>query len=302
MQEAEEEEQDHQNDINAADPSAGAINPDEVEKTDQIAKEDEESEAPALEGGVTIEALETGAVSDEVLNVLLEDTIKEEAFPEQLQMLEEASSKDEMPAGPDEEVKTKEQLEAGVQADADDEDDVADVPDDGTVPTAEEPVPEGNNIKVTESAADEGLVTDGKPDVLADAEEDGTNLEDLVANANAATEEAEAEEAPEGEVIDHLPTPEAVQELMEELGTPDIDLSVTGMESEYAESFGQWDEQDDPDNELTDEAMYEQQHMDEMADGTDPSMFTTTEGDIDDSDTDVARRRRRAAETTYTPV
>ena len=301
MLEAQEEEDDHNSDENAADPSAGVIKRDEVETSDQIAKKDEESEAPALAGGVSIDDLEKG-VSDEVLNTLLEDTIKPEAAPEQLQMLDEAASKDEMPAGPDEEVKTKEQLEAGVQADDDDEDDVADVPDDGTVPTAEEPVPEGNNIKATESVADEGLVTDGKPDVLADAEEDGTNLEDLVANANAATEEAEAEEAPEGEVIDHLPTPEAVQELMEELGTPDIDLSVTGMESEYAESFGQWDEQDDPDNELTDEAMYEQQHMDEMADGTDPSMFTTTEGDIDDSDTDVARRRRRAAETTYTPV
>jgi hypothetical protein len=300
---AEEEEEDHKNDVNAADPSVGTINRDEVETTDQIAKKDEESEAPALQGGVTIEALESGEVDDEVLNILLEDTIKEEAFPEQLQLFEEAASKDEMPAGPDEETKSKEQLEAGVQADADDEDDVADVPD-GTAPTAEEPVPEGDNIKTTESIADEGLITDGKPDVFANAEKDGTDLEDLVANANAATEEAEAEDAPDGQVIeiDHLPTPDAVKELMEELGTPDIDLSVTGMASEYAESFGQWDEQDDPENEQSDEAMYEQQHMDEMADGTDPSMFTTTEGDIDDSDTDVARRRRRAAETTYTPV
>lgn len=300
---AEEEEEDHKNDVNAADPSVGTINRDEVETTDQIAKKDEESEAPALQGGVTIEALESGEVDDEVLNILLEDTIKEEAFPEQLRLFEEAASKDEMPAGPDEETKSKEQLEAGVQADADDEDDVADVPD-GTAPTAEEPVPEGDNIKTTESIADEGLITDGKPDVFANAEKDGTDLEDLVANANAATEEAEAEDAPDGQVIeiDHLPTPDAVKELMEELGTPDIDLSVTGMASEYAESFGQWDEQDDPENEQSDEAMYEQQHMDEMADGTDPSMFTTTEGDIDDSDTDVARRRRRAAETTYTPV
>ena len=45
MLEAQEEELDHQNDENADDPSAGAIKPDEVEKTDVLAKEDEESEA-----------------------------------------------------------------------------------------------------------------------------------------------------------------------------------------------------------------------------------------------------------------
>lgn len=302
MLEAQEEEDDHNNDENAADPSAGVIKRDEVETSDQIAKKDEESEAPALAGGVSIDDLEKG-VSDEVLNTLLEDTIKPEAAPEQLQMLDEAASKDEMPAGPDEEVKTKEQLEAGEQADDDDEDDVTDVPADGTVPTAEEPVPVGDKIKDTESLSDAGLITDGKPDVLADAEGDGTDLEDLVANANAATEAAEAEEAPDGEVTDHLPDAAAIQDLMEAVGSADVDLDVTGMESEYAESFGQWDEQgDDPENEDSDEALYEEQHMDEMADGTDPSMFTTTEGDVDDSDTDVARRRRRAAETTYTPV
>ena len=298
MQEAEEEEQDHQNDENADDPSAGAINPDEVEKTDQIAaKEDAESEAPELEEGVTIAALKADAVSKEVLHTLLEETLKEEAFPEQLEMLEEAAAKDEMPAGPDEEVLTKEQLETGVQADDDDEDDVADVPDDGTVPTAEEPAPEGKKIKDTEGAGDKGLTTDGKPDVFADAEKEGTDPEDRFANNNAATEEAR-----EGEVTDHLPSPGDVQELMEELGTSDVDLSATGMESEYAESFGQWDEQDDPENEVSEEAMYEQQHMDDMADDTDPSMFTMTDGEDDEVDADVTRRRRRAAETTYTPV
>ena len=302
MLEAQEEELDHQNDENADDPSAGAIKPDEVEKTDVLAKEDEESEAPALPEGLSIEAVEAGELSAEAEAGLLADTIKEEVYPEQAELIEEAAAKDEMPAAPDEEVLTGEQLKDGVQAAGDDEDEVTDVPDDGTLPDPEEPVPEGDSIKATESAADEGLVTDGKPPVLAAAEEAGIDLDDIVANAIAATDEAEDKGAPD-EVVDHGPKPEEVKELLEELGTPDFDLSAAGTDSEYAESFG-FDDDQDPDA-PSEEVLYEQQHTDEMVVGIDNSMFTTAEGEGEgegEGDTDVARRRRRAAETTYTPV
>ena len=151
MLEAQEEELDHQNDENADDPSAGAIKPDEVEKTDVLAKEDEESEAPALPEGLSIEAVEAGELSAEAEAGLLADTIKEEVYPEQAELIEEAAAKDEMPAAPDEEVLTKEKRTKGVLA-AGDEDEVTDVPDDGTTPDPEEPVPEGDSIKATESA------------------------------------------------------------------------------------------------------------------------------------------------------
>ena len=124
MLEAQEEELDHQNDENADDPSAGAIKPDEVEKTDVLAKEDEESEAPALPvEGLSIEAVEAGELSAEAEQALLADTIKEEVFPEQAELIEEAAAKDEMPAAPDEEVLTEAQLKDGVQAAGEDEDD-----------------------------------------------------------------------------------------------------------------------------------------------------------------------------------
>ena len=290
---------DHQNDENADDPSKGAIKKDKVEKTDVLAKANEKSEAPELPKGLSIEAVESGELSAEAEADIFAETIQEEVYPEQAQLIEEAAAKDEMPAAPDEDVLTAEQLQNGVQAAGDDEDDVADVPDDGTTPDPEEPAPAGDSITATASDADQGLVTDGKPPVLAAAEEAGVDLEDVVANAIAATDEAEDKgQGPPDGVVNHGPNAEEVQELLEELGTPDFDLSAAGTDSEYAESFG-FDEQEDADA-PSEEVLYEQQHTDEMAAGIDPDMFTTTEEG--EGDTDVARRRRRAAETTYTPV